>query len=206
MKSITKILAAFALCVFCASLTSCIHLYMAGSKTTYNHFLSDTLKGDIQFVGGRTDLDLRQGYKEAQKKPFYMIDGKQLRKQLQEGELHLVYTYVPGCGSDAYVNIPEIEDFCQENKLNLWAVLLDIDSNLYVLHNRDSQLFAIDFKYYKTQNNFTKFVKDFLGEDYDKKNHGVYYLFNGNKLVKQVDRLSEVKALLSEKAAIMPAH
>ena len=110
-------------------LSSCI--YIASTKTSYNHNITDEAKKRIVFVGQNDSFRLTtnensNGSFHKPTKQLYLVSGKQMKATLARGTWQIVYVCLPYCKASACVSYKTFCDSARNRGVQPWVVLRDI--------------------------------------------------------------------------------
>lgn len=173
--------------------SSCI--YIASTKTSYNHRLSEEAKARIAFVGKDSTFHFTRDAKINGKQPLFLMNGKQFRKTLAEGEWQVVYICLPYCPSQRCINVNEFCKMVRLKDAQPWIVLRDIYHDRVVQCVDELPLVGLDYTYYRKARCERKFFADMIGNVPDANkiyDSGLFFLFHGDKLVTQGNDLSQL--------------
>lgn len=187
-------------------LSSCI--YIASTKTSYNHNITDEAKKRIVFVGQNdsfrlTTNDNSNGSFHKPTKQLYLVSGKQMKATLARRTWQIVYVCLPYCKASACVSYKTFCDSARNRGVQPWVVLRDIWCDSIVNSVEKYPLVGMDYKYYKKALCSKLFFRDMVDETQDWKKlyngHHLFFLFNGSTLVASGDEfhsLLEFQSLL----------
>lgn len=170
-------------------LSSCI--YIASTKTSYNHNITDEAKKRIVFVGQKdsfrlTTNDNSNGSFHKPTKQLYLVNGKQMKATLARGKWQIVYVCLPYCKASACVSYKTFCDSARNKGVQPWIVLRDIWCDAIVNSVEQYPLVGMDYKYYKKALCNKLFFRDMVGGIQNWKQlyyDNLFFLFNGSTLV-----------------------
>ena len=134
-------------------LSSCI--YIASTKTSYNHNITDEAKKRIVFVGQNDSFRLTtnensNGSFHKPTKQLYLVSGKQMKATLARGTWQIVYVCLPYCKASACVSYKTFCDSARNRGVQPWVVLRDIWCDSIVNSVEKYPLVGMDYKYYNS--------------------------------------------------------
>lgn len=170
-------------------LSSCI--YIASTKTSYNHYIMDEAKKRIVFVGQNDSFRLttNENSNSSFHKPtkqLYLVNGKQMKATLARGKWQIVYVCLPYCKASACVSYKTFCDSARNKGVQPWIVLRDIWCDAIVNSVEQYPLVGMDYKYYKKALCSKLFFRDMVGGIQNWKQlyyDNLFFLFNGSTLV-----------------------
>ena len=186
-------------------LSSCI--YIASTKTSYNHYITDGAKKRIVFVGQKNSFSLttNENSNSSFHKPtkqLYLVNGKQMKATLARGKWQIVYVCLPYCKASACVSYKTFCDSARNIGVQPCIVLRDIWCDSIVNSVEQYPLVGMDYKYYKKALCSKLFFRDMVDGIQNWKQlyyDNLFFLFNGSTLVAYGDvfqSLLELQSLL----------
>ena len=174
-------------------LSSCI--YIASTKTSYNHYITDGAKKRIVFVGQKNSFSLttNENSNSSFHKPtkqLYLVNGKQMKATLARGKWQIVYVCLPYCKASACVSYKTFCDAARNKGVQPWIVLRDIWCDTIVNSVEQYPLVGMDYKYYKKALCGKLFFRDMVDGIQNWKQlyyNNLFFLFNGSTLVAYSD-------------------
>ena len=114
---------------------------------------------------------------------IYTTNGIEIKSCIEKINKSLLYLWKPKCTSDICLSLERVQDYCNENNIELFIVAEYYDyETMKIVHAIKRPIFGIDCEYYKT--NLTKkyvsgFMNDLFGEKYNFDGNNYFFFKNG---------------------------